>query len=73
MDLENNTLTTGFNWSTEVIIITLLTVVLIFGIIISFYLKWPANLSLLKYAITIIVLSIILIPALYSPVRLSTS
>lgn len=71
MDLENNTLTIGFNWSIEVIIITLLTIVLVFGIIISFHLKWPANLSLLKYAMTIVVLSIILIPALYCPIRLS--
>lgn len=71
MALENNTLTTNFNWSIEVTIITLITITIILGIIISFYSKWPANLSVLKYLITIIILSIILIPSMYTPIRLS--
>lgn len=71
MVLENNTLVIGFNWSVEVIVITLLTVVLVFGIIISFYSRWPANLSLLKYVLTIVILLIIIIPAVYSPIHLS--
>lgn len=71
MALENNTLTTNFNWSIEVTIITLITIAIILGIIISFYSKWPANLSVLKYLITIIILSIILIPSMYTPIRLS--
>lgn len=71
MALENNTLTTNFNWSIEVTIITLITIAIILGIIISFYSKWSANLSVLKYLITIIILSIILIPSMYTPIRLS--
>ena len=71
MVLENSTLEIGFNWSVEVIVITLLTVVLVLGIIISFYSRWPANLSLLKYALTIVILLIIIVPAVYSPIRLS--
>lgn len=71
MAIENNTLTTNFNWSVEVTIITLTTIAIILGIIISFYSKWPANLSILKYLITIIILSIILIPSMYTPIRLS--
>jgi len=73
MDLESNILEMGFNWSVEIIIITALTIVLILGIIISFYSSWPVNLSLLKYATVIIILSVVIIPALYTPIRLSVT
>ncbi|MDR0895908.1 MAG: PH domain-containing protein [Prevotellaceae bacterium] len=71
MEKENRTFATGFKWSTEVIILTSFTFVVILGVIASFYPQWPAGMLWMKYLIVMIVLSIVVIPAAYCPMRLS--
>ncbi len=71
MELENSIFVTGFNWSVQVIVITLLTIAVLIGIIISFYSRGTTNVSLLKYVLTFVILLIIIIPAAYTPIRLS--
>jgi hypothetical protein len=70
MNTENNTFMTGFKWSTEVVIITSLTVALLLGTIVYLH-SIQLNDTLLRDAMSVLLVLCLFVTAAYSPVRLS--
>lgn len=74
MGLENNNISVLFNWNNEVLAITIVTLVVIWGF--GFYLEtkiWPLGILWLKYLLRIIFLATIIIGLGYMPIRLKVN
>lgn len=74
MDLENNYISLPFNWSGGVWAVTIVTLVVLAGT--GFYLEslqWPRSMLWLKYLLTIILLTTVIVGVGYMPIRLKAN
>lgn len=74
MDLENNYISLPFNWSGGVWAVTIVTLVVLAGT--GFYLEslqWPRSMLWLKYLLTIIFLTTVIVGVGYMPIRLKAN
>lgn len=74
MNLENNYISLPFNWSGGVWAVTIVTLVVLAGT--GFYLEslqWPRSMLWLKYLLTIILLTTVIVGVGYMPIRLKAN
>lgn len=74
MDLEDNYISLPFNWSGGVWAVTIVTLVVLAGT--GFYLEslqWPRSMLWLKYLLTIILLTTVIVGVGYMPIRLKAN
>ena len=74
MNLENNYISLPFNWSGGVWAVTIVTLVVLAGT--GFYLEslpWPSSMLWLKYLLTIILLTTVIVGVGYMPIRLKAN
>jgi hypothetical protein len=76
MGLENNCISVPFHWGTDVLVVTILTLVVLVGtvwftlVIVS---EWPDQALWLKYLLMVIVIGTIVIGSCYAPIRLKAN
>jgi hypothetical protein len=76
MDFENNSISIPFHWGTDVLVVTILTLVVLVGTLwftLVVLPEWPAQVLWLKYLLMFIVMGTIVIGSCYVPIRLKAS
>ncbi len=76
MGLENNSISVLFHWCTEVLVITIITLVVLLGTVMFLQIlmpEWPAKTIWMKYLLMAIVLCTVVIGSACAPIRLKAN